>query len=731
MKYLSTSMSTQWNNLENFYSNIVEEFDKSIKNNKKNLTECLEEPKKQVVEKIISAWDQNNRCQNERKFKYEDYIITMMNSFKKSPMFQSCYDQKYSTQKSLKCIDEKTSIMDKEMMKKYEIIQKYLYDFNGILSTEINMCWNTFNSTIENLFINSKNKYIACVEKVNSVIDLINSNRYTNYTTFRNLFIFRDHLLNDMKKISIQKIQQFAAINDNSPAMKIFQNINSKEHTTCCLELSKQRVDIATKAALNQTNTCFEDQRTKLENILNETVESDNVKEVFSTCYQENPPLKVVLLCFDWNLLTQIEQVKTTHKNISDNIKKQNELLPSLLYHCLFNTMDNLNAFIVHGNSLEYIYEDQMKYLSTSMSNQWNNVKNFYSYIVEEFDELIENNKQKNITECIEEPKKQLAAKIISAWDENTRCRSEKKFNYDEFIITMIKTYKSSPLVQSCYDEKYSTQKLLKCIDEKTSIMDKEMMKKYEIIQKYLYDFNGILSTEINMCWNTLNSTIQNIFINSKNKFNACAKKISTPLVTLITPNQYMNYTTFRDLFIFRDNLLDNMKKISIKKIQQFAFINSNAQVINIFKNIDPKDNATCCLELLKQRVDIATKIAFNQTNTCFGNQTTKLENILDETIEGDNIKEEFFICYEKNLPLKVVLSCFDWNLSTDIEKVQIPHENISDYIEKKNELLSSLISDCLLNAMNSFNEFIIKSNKHFDNCIEKKKFIGNCVDDI
>ncbi|XP_044013497.1 uncharacterized protein LOC122855887 [Aphidius gifuensis] len=372
-----------------------------------------------------------------------------------------------------------------------------------------------------------------------------------------------------------------------------------------------------------------------------------------------------------------------------------------------------------------------MKYLSTSMSTQWNNLENFYSNIVEEFDKLIKNNKQKNITKCLEEPKNQVMENIIRAWDQNTRCRSEKKFKYEEFIITMINTYKNSPLIQSCYDQKYSIQKSLKCIDGKTLIMDEEMIKKYEMMQTYLYNLNGILSTEINLCWDTFNSTAENLFINSKNKYNACVKKINTQLLPLITPNQYMNYTTFRDLFISRDTLLNNIKKISIQKIQQFAFINSNAQAINIFQNINPKDNATCCLELSKQRVDNATKAALNQTNTCFDDQRTNLENILNETVERDYFKKEFSICYDKNLPFKVLLLCFDWNLLTGIKKVETTHKNILDNIKKQNELLPSLIYNCLLNAMNNFNELIINSNKHFDNCIEKKKFIGNCADNI
>lgn len=76
-----------------------------------------------------------------------------------------------------------------------------------------------------------------------------------------------------------------------------------------------------------------------------------------------------------------------------------------------------------------------------------------------------------------------------------------------------------------------------------------------------------------------------------------------------------------------------------------------------------------------------------------------------------------------------MLLLCFDWNLLTNIERVQVVHDNISDDIKKQNESLRSSIYDCLLNAMNNFNEFIINSNKHFDSCIEKKKFIGNCVD--
>lgn len=109
---------------------------------------------------------------------------------------------------------------------------------------------------------------------------------------------------------------------------------------------------------------------------------------------------------------------------------------------------------------------------------------------------------------------------------------------------------------------------------------------------------------------------------------------MNTQLIILETPNHYINYTTLRDLFVFREKLLNNMKKMSIQKIQQLTFINDNTQAINIFRNTNAKDNATCCSELSKQRVDIATKIALNQTNICFDNQRTNFENILNETIE-------------------------------------------------------------------------------------------------
>ncbi|XP_044019778.1 uncharacterized protein LOC122860153 [Aphidius gifuensis] len=324
---------------------------------------------------------------------------------------------------------------------------------------------------------------------------------------------------------------------------------NDKKHNDICLEQSKKQLLMLFLTTISDNHNCLNNEIKNLNEITKSIVMSNNLLKTYPRCNNMSNTSKQLLNCIDderkfmkndcsgknyLNALRELkikntEIVKSLNSCIANNVTtisnnslkiKTNEF--NTCINKKINTEDkivtekkiNSSVTIKHSTTndkkLLTLYNNQLSQLESNFSEEKFNVNQKISDTKNQQFNLIKLIKTiygRNNTCCLNLPQEDINRAAEIAIDRYNKCYKNESSNYNESIISYVKTIK---YFSNCFKNNNSSL-ILKCIDD-TSLTDGS--NEFKIFNEYVKDY-------LKSKFNSVTLSLTNCFEKAKINFSS------------------------------------------------------------------------------------------------------------------------------------------------------------------------------------------------------------------
>ncbi|XP_044015594.1 uncharacterized protein LOC122857474 [Aphidius gifuensis] len=297
------------------------------------------------------------------------------------------------------------------------------------------------------------------------------------------------------------------------------------------------------------------------------------------------------------------------------------------------------------------------------------------------------------------------------------------------------------PIVDHCFKNNNSSNKILRCIDQYQSSKNITHEKDHESYAKIrnLFDaYNFLLIPKIKEHKKKFIAATNEIISIAKNKNNEFIQRklsISTPssnqnnqnVVLTISGTRVNN--TLKNLYVNQKKWLNTANLINWMVIQ---VLSSNETLNHISKmnhiNDNDKKNVQCCFDHSKVQLDKARIIAVNCSNKCIDDEMLNLNNL----IFSENKEQEavFFTCFYNNARPEDIFVCMGLLQTSNYapRTLKLSYNNAVDKFIKNQQFLSDKVLDCSYKSRDDFKQHLKHLNNQFDMCTQNQKSSEKCI---
>ncbi|KAF7998012.1 hypothetical protein HCN44_009410 [Aphidius gifuensis] len=435
-------------------------------------------------------------------------------------------------------------------------------------------------------------------------------------------------------------------------------------------------------------------------------------------------------------------KIKTNEFNTCINKKINTE--DKIVTEKKINSSVTIKHSTTNDKKLLTLYNNQLSQLESNFSEEKFNVNQKISDTKNQQFNLIKLIKTiygRNNTCCLNLPQEDINRAAEIAIDRYNKCYKNESSNYNESIISYVKTIK---YFSNCFKNNNSSL-ILKCIDD-TSLTDGS--NEFKIFNEYVKDY---LKSKFNSVTLSLTNCFEKAKINFSSSvtfanldFDECIMKQQdnngchvaiddvddthgTP--TISTIKNITSNNTLKNIYELQNTL--SVRMASEQWLYLHEFFTATITELKNFVTLSLSDgkNITNCYDIAKKKNIEALVIALDDNTKCLNNHSSSLENLINIIIQIKNHDVQFSNCYKKINKKKEILKCFDENIIFKNEKVKkIYNETVEFLKANTDKYLTPELDECIKNSTSIFNKKFNNLKNDFNQCAKIKTVSNDLV---